>query len=412
MFNTIRKNLLKTVLPLNRQYKNITQKPSGEIIISLCDFTTNKKFEIWLDSRDETKQCFERTPSFNIFVPLGQNPTFSSEELQILKHIVSSLKKIDNGQFKISKPSEPQDISFFKEYEHDKSVVIYIKSRCDFRCCFCPTGAQGLSRRKLKEGNLLEKIIERYAYLYDNYTKFTLNGEEVLNHSAIIDIINFFTERVRELSVLTTGLKLSNSNFVKRIKNIEKITFTVPLYGADPGVHDELTEKKGSFSKILKTIKNHDLNIKTHTLILKKNLKHLNAIKDLCSHYKREHSFTIMHPVSPDDAHKKIYIDNAPMLTTVIEELTQILDKNEMIKFIEFNHWKIPLCLTGGHYSYKPLQAQSIGLNSKELKLGQESAFPTQCKHASYCYKSEECPGIFTQYIETYGWGEFSPIKS
>jgi MoaA/NifB/PqqE/SkfB family radical SAM enzyme len=221
--------------------------------------------------------------------------------------------------------------------------------------------------------------------------------------------VNYCTTILDHITVQTTGGKLLDNDFIKRITEPQKITFEIPLYGPSADIHDEVTGVKGTYSDTISLIRESPLNIKVHTIILKKNIVYLKQIKEICEQHGRNHSFLVLYASTDDE----LYNENAPMLTEIIKEVIGLSNEGEYTDFIRHNTRRLTPCIVKGEYikeeievSYTNLEGENIGCALWDEKNPNLIA----CRYRERCSAGQSCPGIYKAYTELYSWGEFKPI--
>lgn len=88
-----------------------------------------------------------------------------------------------------------------------------------------------------------------------------------------------------DLSLITNGLKIQNGEVAKKLKQTGFRHLTFSLYSLEPGIHDELTNKQGSFLKTTKAIELSQaagLEVGVNCLLTYKNIDQYFELADWC----------------------------------------------------------------------------------------------------------------------------------
>jgi len=89
-------------------------------------------------------------------------------------------------------------------------------------------------------------------------------------------------EGFTKTELMSNGLKLRDGKYLARLVKAGVNGFALPVYGSTAAVHDGVTQKKGSYSALLRAIKNikarPGVSLKLHTIPLKANQETLGEI--------------------------------------------------------------------------------------------------------------------------------------
>jgi sulfatase maturation enzyme AslB (radical SAM superfamily) len=371
---------------------------------------------IYLEKRDDAKPCFGKTEKYNVLVPGNPGEALPAGKIHFIERFIRFLLKYEQDNpsdtlFILNPTQETQIKEYAFSSEKQRGVVIILKARCSWKCCFCRGAVTRSADNKEEEhADLMQRLLKLSED--KEIASISITGNEPLNHPHIVEIINFCAANFRMVLVPTSGVGLNRKSFFDSIKEPQKIIFTVPLYGDVPEIHDAITGSKGSFNEIASVMENKDLNLRIETLILQKNAGHLREIYEFCADRGRRIEFTVMYVDSAEDG-KKIYKKNAPRFSDAISELRQFLNEEEFRSFLVKNRLRIPICLPGVSVKHETIQARTSHPDGSlfRMKLNDvDNPDQVPCRHATACAAAESCPGIFGTYIEMYGWDEFKPI--
>jgi len=89
-------------------------------------------------------------------------------------------------------------------------------------------------------------------------------------------------EGFKKMELMSNGLKLRDKEYLARLVKAGVNRFVLPVYGHTAAVHDGITQKRGSYSALLRAIKNIQalpgVSLKLHTVPLKANQETLGEI--------------------------------------------------------------------------------------------------------------------------------------
>lgn len=222
---------------------------------------------------------------------------------------------------------------------------------CNYDCEFC------YYRDRLGEKTEFDIVKQRADYLL-NYgiTQIDLSGGESSVSPDWFKILDYCSERFEHVSCLSHGGKFYNKDFLKESKEhgLKEILFS--LHGSNSDTHDEITNRKGSFKRIIGAIQNAKelgLTVRINCTVYQKNYlvlsneyaKLINELNPL------EVNFILLNYW--DDV--KVEPINYENITTEIKRCIDNLNKNLII-----NVRYVPYCHMIGYEKYVCNQYQHI----------------------------------------------------
>jgi MoaA/NifB/PqqE/SkfB family radical SAM enzyme len=224
---------------------------------------------------------------------------------------------------------------------------------CNYDCEFC------YYRDKLDIKTSFEIVKERADYLLAyGITQVDLSGGESSVSSDWFNILDYCNERFDHVSCLTHGGKFANKEFLEESKarGLKEILFS--LHGATDETHDSITNRKGSFKRILQAIKNAqelEMIVRINCTVYYKNYTQLdNIYAELINNINPfEVNFITLNYWEGADIEKTnvSYSD----MTNGIKQCIDILNKDMII-----NVRYVPYCYMNGYEKYVCNQYQHI----------------------------------------------------
>ena len=224
---------------------------------------------------------------------------------------------------------------------------------CNYDCEFC------YYRDKLDIKTPLEVVKQRADYLLAyGITQVDLSGGESSVSPDWFDILDYCNERFEHVSCLTHGGRFANIDFLKESMEhgLKEILFS--LHGATEETHDGITNRKGSFKRILQAIKNAqelDILVRINCTVYYKNYHQLdNIYAGLINDIKpfEVNFITLNYWEGADiEATNVSYAD----MTNGIKRCIDILNKDMII-----NVRYVPYCYMEGYEKYVCDQYQHI----------------------------------------------------
>lgn len=160
-------------------------------------------------------------------------------------------------------------------------VKIVTGLKCNIKCIFC------YYRNHLKAPNRpFREIISDIVYAKRNgISEVDFSGGEPTIHPDLPMLISEAKSLgMKNICIITNGLRAADLTYLKILKKagLDEILFSV--HGPNEKIHDEITETKGSFSKILEALSNaasENLKIRINTVVNRLNYNYLDAIGTL-----------------------------------------------------------------------------------------------------------------------------------
>jgi MoaA/NifB/PqqE/SkfB family radical SAM enzyme len=219
------------------------------------------------------------------------------------------------------------------------------------------------NRARLNTGPL-ETVRDRIDYIHRyGITEIDLSGGESSVDPNWFKILDYCSERFDHVSCLSHGGKFSNMEFLQESYDhgLREILFS--LHGSNPDIHDAITNRKGSFVKIVQAIRNAKelgMVVRVNCTVYQKNYKSLSTeyvqlIKDLDP---LEVNFITLNywednPIKHDDE----YINRVDY-KEITDNIKKCIDQIQHVKYINVRY--TPYCFMEGYEKYVCDQYQHI----------------------------------------------------
>ena len=213
---------------------------------------------------------------------------------------------------------------------------------CNYKCNFC------YYKLQLSERRPLEEIFSQIDYAKEyGMTSLDFSGGESSVEPNWFNILEYANKRFDYLSCVSHGGKFANIDFLKKSQDagLREILFSV--HGQTAEIHDKITERKGSFKKIVQAIENaHQLGIvvRINCTVSFENYKCIDT-KVLESLRPLQLNFIVVNYWG-DNRHEKTTIDYGDMS----KYLHNYLDEIASIRYVNVRY--IPMCYMKGYEKY------------------------------------------------------------
>jgi MoaA/NifB/PqqE/SkfB family radical SAM enzyme len=311
-----------------------------------------------------------------------------------------------------------------KEFEEQKVALDIQNGPCDYDYIFCTRELNGKRYHELKRDTAVVNY-EKLKLFFETSSKVSSHldiwgRERVDEFKDIFKILKIAKGYFKNITLWSSGLKLNRPKILRFIKNgVTK--FEIPIYGASEKTHEIITNKKGSFRRVISTLKILDkLNgeISLHMVILKQNFKEFPRAIKLASNYKRATLSAWFYYPDPAMDHKgvNLYKKYCSSYSEIIECLSHHLEE---VKNIHFKLVFFPRCIFSKIKKIARkaelietgfVRFMAVGSKNMEYKFltgkGEfGSIFSDECNS---CFEKKRCSGIFSEYLKIYGDSEFT----
>lgn len=272
-----------------------------------------------------------------------------------------------------------------------RTLFLFVNGPCSNSCIFCQKKTNSFSELFRLESRLRENLKLKLD-------KLCIIGNEPLLHPGIETIIQLSRKYgFKEIEIMTSGERLSDKVFFKKIAGQAALSFSLPIFSTNPSEHDYIVGKNGSFKKIISGLVNaRKLGCKVfiHSNLIRQNIKFIKKLeifvrKDLGA------PFSIF-PVRPKTS-KFTFEQLMPSYGDIINELKGI---NSLVGF--------PLCITKMVQDELLKEKDEISDSMKLYLLDQKFFKPDSC---SACYLRSKCVGLFEEYAKVYPLNGINPFS-
>jgi len=286
---------------------------------------------------------------------------------------------------------------------------------CQNRCIFCRRYSRSLNRKRADR--IAREQIAKLKNFKGNQKAglLIISGNDPLEY---YDFVNFLKEIKKRTAVSvflqSNCLDLANKVYLEKILDVGNIgKIQIPIYGHNAKIHDSITGNKGSFSLILKAIKNLEKigfrDLLLHSLFLKQNEKHLLQFFNFLLKFGYPADASLVSLPSYRGRYSKKVLGNAPDLSLVRDlfknKISRILNKNNL-----FLH-DIPFCLApgiknisfrndsscGGYDHFAERKIDKVFINNQIWAAYRSLSKPHICRQ---CLLFDACRGIALPYLE------------
>jgi len=271
------------------------------------------------------------------------------------------------------------------------SLFLYLDGPCLNDCLFCKQ-----KNDPPAEMFRIEPLIADAQRVAPS--RLCLIGNDPLLHPRIATILAMLKKSgFRSLEIMTSGEKLSDKDFCKRLIASGGSVFSLPIFGTERKLHDAIVGKKGSFSRLMKAIDNIlscGGRAFIHTNLIRHNLVNILELEHFVTR-RLQLPFVVL-PIRPKSSNRP-FGELMPSYGEVIKKTRGV---SSLMGF--------PLCVVKKVQKELLLPAGRISDSLKFYLLDQRFVKTTICRPCRYI---TQCAGLFGEYIHLYGMGDIAPIR-
>ncbi|MBN1899360.1 MAG: radical SAM protein [Spirochaetes bacterium] len=310
-----------------------------------------------------------------------------------------------------------QKISDLLDY---RSVDLSVSNSCTNNCLFCANRPDGLAFQpdiKKIKAKMRQAVKQGFRIVEFSAMEPTRNPD-----------IFRLAEFARKLGfsivhIITNGQSLTDIQFARNLilSGVNKIT--VSLHSSDKKTEAILTRNKKSFDYKIKALKNLTALKKKYNFILevtmvltRYNIGHIPKIVLLCR-YMGIRALNVYFPRIHGNA-KINFKKVVPRFYLIKKNLIGV--SRRLPDRVNINYIDIPPCIFPDNKERERvgirLRKRIVRPSEKSEKLIQQNDDVRQVKikgeRCRDCFYFNECEGVFREYVDAYGWREFTPVQS
>lgn len=265
---------------------------------------------------------------------------------------------------------------------------IFLGNQCNNKCLYCLYRQKDFSHPDFKAVTTALKHGEEDGV--------ALYGGEPTLRNDLVEIIHTAKQNgYRRIKLITNGRTFSNNQFLLKIVQAGCNLFEIKLWGSHPELHDNLTQAGGSFWQTIQGLENLQRLTLDKFICLRIPLCKQNYT-DMINIITTGINFGVHRVILSLQAHNLTLKELIPHVHTAI----QVSILNRVWILTE----GLPFCVMQGleHHISETYNGYESAMNPRTRK---------QHKYCKHCIYQEICPGIEIEYLNQFGYGEFTPVK-
>jgi MoaA/NifB/PqqE/SkfB family radical SAM enzyme len=294
-------------------------------------------------------------------------------------------------------------------------VDIKVGFYCNNHCAFC---VQGRKREFLpaKSKKEIEKSLKE-AYDKGKHEVVFTGGEPTL-HPNFLELVKIAKEiGFQEIQIQSNGRMFAYPDFCQKTIMAGATLFSPALHGADPEMHDFLTEIPGSFSQTSQGIRNLKAlgqYVMTNSVITKKNYKQIPELAQLLVNLGVDQfQFAFVHILGSAQENKRWLVPRKSEIAPYVKRGLDIGIRAGKKVTTE----AIPYCFLEGYEEYVAERIiPKTRIYDANFVVEEYGDYRRDCgkirsNKCNECKYVKVCEGPWKEYPELFGWDEFDPVK-
>ncbi len=301
------------------------------------------------------------------------------------------------------------------------AVLIELKA-CSNNCIFCGSQRKvgAIPKKEMRE---IEKDFLKHAMELSKggFDELQISGNDPVEYPKIASFVKLLRRKLgfRHVQLSTHGRNLEDRGLVDDLRRAGVNEYRIPLYGATAGVHDGITQSKGSFRQALQGIKNirsqaKQARVIITSLLMRQNCSEAVDTLRLASSYADEVVISIPCVTSVERA-RKFTLSFRRLSSVVLKLLKEARRLGKQLTITD-----VPFCVTGGFREElinqtAPLPMAPSYSVPEAFRTGRHG-FPSyrikrKLSHCDRCRMTGLCDGFYELYLKMYDAGQFQWLK-
>jgi len=295
-----------------------------------------------------------------------------------------------------------------------KVLSFHLTDLCNSKCTFCVVASPLYEKNSIDYAGVVNFLTKNAGKGYD---AVNIHGGEATIHPKFIETLSLIQQLgYPEVHLQTNGIRLADKAFVADIVRLGVTLFIVSLHGSTAALHDSLTHTPGGFDKTihgLRNAKDMGSRLRTNTVITRQNMADLRDVTQVACDIGVNHiNYSNLHPVgSSMFALSRTLPKLKELYPFLCDAVSYARSQSRRVTIEGF-----PLCavpdLTQLHLTkeYRRVVMLMRGQILDDYDSFMSSRMRSLGPPCGDCPGRGACGGVYPEYIDHYGWSEFSRL--
>jgi len=246
----------------------------------------------------------------------------------------------------------------------------------------------------------------------------TITGGEATIRKDLTEILEFCFNNALKVTLQTNGRLLTQKNIQKMLLKESNITLVIALHGTIPEIHDVITRVPGSFHETMSGIRfaiGNNIPVIIKTVISKVNMKNLPLfVPFMVSEHLSDINMAFPHAQGAARINFDMVV---PQYTILRPYILDLANRAKEAK-INLSFETIPFCILPEYpemmseliYECKDVQCTQVKEETFDWNVIRKQ-IKIKMPYCTECFFNEYCEGPWREYVEKFGFSEFSPVR-
>lgn len=296
----------------------------------------------------------------------------------------------------------------------ERFLSIHLTDLCNSSCTFCVVASPLYTKDTVQYEDIIHFLRSNAG---QGWASVNLHGGEPTIHPRFIEILQTIRNLAYpEVLLQTNGIRLADAEFASKIVDLGVTKFIVSLHGDTPEMHDSQTGTPGGFIRTIQGIRNvkaRYAHVRTNTVITRQNLSRLSEICRFACELGVDHvNLSNMHPVGSALFARSTCMPTFNEMQEAIYRAVDMTVSYGRILTLE----GFPYCVIQGRMDHQlNNETREIRMLMRGQVIEHYDNFMSEVMRifgppCLNCALKQKCGGVYPQYIQYNGWGEFSPL--
>lgn len=293
-------------------------------------------------------------------------------------------------------------------------AIIQIDNRCNHMCVFCSVSRE--DRKEVPLDQLKQKID---FFVRRGVSQLTFSGgEPTLNKDLPVLLVYAKEKGIKNITVQTNGILLSNKEYLKKITDSFPVNFLMSFHASEPELYAKITGLKTDYHLALKSLEHiNKLNYGDHgvgIVISSLNYKHLREhIEFLHSNFPNIRNYNLIFIDPVNDAKRNNWtVARMSKVEPNLYETLEYIRSNNLNAVVD----RMPLCYLRGFEEFSANSREVVQSTANlYFKINEGEYEYSTSKHSfldvcNLCNLRTVCGGLPQNYIDEIGSYEIYPV--
>lgn len=288
---------------------------------------------------------------------------------------------------------------------------------CQLSCINCPIDTWSHRSRRLG----LAEFKQMFATtgFGSGLDSVVLSGGEPTLHTQLLEMVDFVTgDMTSNLHILSNSNRFADASYVEKLSMVghDRVTVTTAIYSHVPSIHDDITQRTGSFERTIRGLKNlmaGGIKISLKTVIQRKNYTNL---AELAQYVNANFPSDISFSFEGIDL-VGLSAHNLSLTGVRVSELAPYLELalDEVVSVRPTSVHALPLCgIDPFYWAFFASESKEHMKRYKTPQIGILNDYAAQSGTnidvCEQCIFETICPGIWYSYQSLFGTDELVPF--